>query len=792
MNFDVNNDIISIKQKLDISINQNYFDYIKQIINKNVEDCNLLYTQVCYLIKLFLLYDYETNKGLYNDYEFDEMFIRKCFGLVKNGKINKRNTNDDANNNNNNNNNNNDSNDKLLINRLIKFYDQYNSNKNNNIKFVKPNDVSSITHITDALARDLHTNITNNIKINFYKYLKQYINVNLKLEFKNIDNNQIHKIYNDIINNTLCSNDKFHPWITKHKKLLIPSFDKTIYIQDFKDGITNHKVIFTKFIDSYVNNDQNLSNLIFIKDKDNYKNKKKIIKQIINKMINDDNDNAENDKFNNYDEWINENKKLIVDSFNLNKKIDLDKELENNPYQFIKYMLFINCNLELNQSNKKYQIIPLRTNLTPKFIPIGIDAFVDILDSKYLLNKQKNYYHNDNDKGLILFKTYFNFDSKYILKIIKKGYIFSGLIYTDGYEINYIFNSKSYENKKNNFHSKGKEIKKYIKENTSNLNNEDKDKFIKELNEKNELEKKDKVKSFNEKKKLLKKNEKNEHDKVLKLLSNQINELDKNYENELNKIEKKHYDDLKSEFDKIDKTNEDNKKLMKEINERLNDILITNKVYLTHEYERNKSSLINDFNNTIDLKYQQLIDGLTSNEKLIKELKQKINVSKKKLKKLNKSKFNEINNQYKKETKKINKNINNYKKNKIIIKRLIDKIKEKIELLNYETTNDKSLTIDHIKKIKENIINTLLKIKNIFIFIKFNEYLNSLGDINEYFFNPSTNIKKKLYNCFKYLSTNLMKKKKSIKIINLLNSKLNKCKNKEKKKMIIGMKNQIK
>ena len=67
MESDVSN-ILTIKQLLNKSINNDYFDYIKQLLNKTIEDCNLLYTQVCYLIKLFLLYDYEKNKGLYNHY----------------------------------------------------------------------------------------------------------------------------------------------------------------------------------------------------------------------------------------------------------------------------------------------------------------------------------------------------------------------------------------------------------------------------------------------------------------------------------------------------------------------------------------------------------------------------------------------------------------------------------------------------------------------------------------------------------------------------------------------------
>ena len=90
MESDVLEPIITIKQLLNNSIVDNInFNYVKEMIEKNVKDCNLLYTQVCYLIKLFLLYDYENNKGLYDDYIFNEIFIRKCFKLIKTGKIDK-------------------------------------------------------------------------------------------------------------------------------------------------------------------------------------------------------------------------------------------------------------------------------------------------------------------------------------------------------------------------------------------------------------------------------------------------------------------------------------------------------------------------------------------------------------------------------------------------------------------------------------------------------------------------------------------------------------------------------
>ena len=85
--------------------------------------------------------------------------------------------------------------------------------------------------------------------------------------------------------------------------------------------------------------------------------------------------------------WIDANLNKIINKFNETNCVDINKYLNKNPFDFIPYMLFINKNLELNKSKKNYQVIPLRTNMTPKFIPINTDSFVDLLDSKYLLNK---------------------------------------------------------------------------------------------------------------------------------------------------------------------------------------------------------------------------------------------------------------------------------------------------------------------------------------------------------------------------------------------------------------------
>jgi hypothetical protein len=315
MNYDVEN-IIVIKQLLSKSIQNTHYDYINELINKNVSDCNLLYTQVCYLIKLFLLYDYEDNPNQKSNYIFDENFIRFCFRLIKNSNsivIEKNDT-------------------KPLYSKLYDFYIKFNNDPSNEFKFTCPDNLNSISHITNALSRDIQTNITNNIIINYCKYLKEYIYINLKLEFDNIkiDNKIVLNVFNDLISNTSNSSSIFHNWINKHKQLIIPNIENHININLITDGVKNHYKIFFPFVKKYIKTNEKLNNMI----KNNNENK---INKLFELILLD----ITNETFNSdvkYHEWIKENITLIINEFNKNNCIDLEKELESNPYQFIQYM----------------------------------------------------------------------------------------------------------------------------------------------------------------------------------------------------------------------------------------------------------------------------------------------------------------------------------------------------------------------------------------------------------------------------------------------------------------------
>jgi len=82
------------------------------------------------------------------------------------------------------------------------------------------------------------TNIENNVELHFVKYIKRFVNSCFKKEnaellekcdkgtkttTKNLINKQMYEIKEDLLNNTLISDPKYHQWINKHKQKIFPS-----------------------------------------------------------------------------------------------------------------------------------------------------------------------------------------------------------------------------------------------------------------------------------------------------------------------------------------------------------------------------------------------------------------------------------------------------------------------------------------------------------------------------------------------------------------------------------------
>jgi len=116
-----------------------------------------------------------------------------------------------------------------LLEELNKFYQEHYKNLNYENKI----NSSYLSQIINSMATDILTNIENNIKMHFFKYVNRFVNSS----FKKINNDllekakegsktllrkelnkDVYEIKQDLINNTLKSNEKYHNWINKHKE----------------------------------------------------------------------------------------------------------------------------------------------------------------------------------------------------------------------------------------------------------------------------------------------------------------------------------------------------------------------------------------------------------------------------------------------------------------------------------------------------------------------------------------------------------------------------------------------
>jgi len=119
-----------------------------------------------------------------------------------------------------------------LFNEFNNFFNEH----YNKLNYTKLNGLN-LSQILNYSAIDMLTNIENNIKLNFTKYVRRFVNSS----FKKINNKIIEKadnkektklrkelnkdlfdIKNDLFNNTLLSNNKYHDWINTNRDNIIP------------------------------------------------------------------------------------------------------------------------------------------------------------------------------------------------------------------------------------------------------------------------------------------------------------------------------------------------------------------------------------------------------------------------------------------------------------------------------------------------------------------------------------------------------------------------------------------
>jgi hypothetical protein len=101
------------------------------------------------------------------------------------------------------------------------------------------------------MAIDMLTNIENNIKLNFFKYVNRFVNSvfkkqnndliekadkGKKSELKKLLNKEIYEIKQDLLNNTLNSNIKYHVWINTHRNKI---FNKD-FVNSYEFDVENN------------------------------------------------------------------------------------------------------------------------------------------------------------------------------------------------------------------------------------------------------------------------------------------------------------------------------------------------------------------------------------------------------------------------------------------------------------------------------------------------------------------------------------------------------------------------
>ena len=104
-------------------------------------------------------------------------------------------------------------------------------------------DGSNLSSILDYYATTMITAIENNIKLHFFYYIKRFINSYFKhiyqeqiqnKEFKKQLYKEINVVKNDIINNTLTCDEKYHIWLKEIRNKIVPETFEISYYYDIK------------------------------------------------------------------------------------------------------------------------------------------------------------------------------------------------------------------------------------------------------------------------------------------------------------------------------------------------------------------------------------------------------------------------------------------------------------------------------------------------------------------------------------------------------------------------------
>ena len=220
-----NCDTIVIKTSIDKIILSNDF---KQKLEDASDRCNKLVIQLYLFLRCWLLDYYEKNIELP---KINTDIVKMAFKVLsKSSKsTGPKIKNDNA----------------AIYDTLLEFYNKVYSE----LGYKNEDKIDSI-HLSQILAYlqvDIVTNIENNVKVNFISYIKCYVNGMFQYRFDEIYDKyegkertknkktlrkELGVVKNDLINNTLLSDEKYHDWIKNKRKNILPTNYQTSYYYD--------------------------------------------------------------------------------------------------------------------------------------------------------------------------------------------------------------------------------------------------------------------------------------------------------------------------------------------------------------------------------------------------------------------------------------------------------------------------------------------------------------------------------------------------------------------------------
>jgi len=292
----------------------------------------------------------------------------------------------------------------------------------------------------------------------------------------------------------------------------------------------NVKIHFNDYINRFVNSSFKNEHSILLeklKGKERDKLKKKLQNEL--KMVKNDLMNLTNTRDPKYNEWFYDWKHKILPILDFNIKLNMDPTLDldceidskyttnyycylkSNPQEFLICMKRMSA--EINRLGfKTFQYFPLRTNITPKYIPLDSKSIIDL----FMDNKTK--YFSDIDKYKEeIWNTIIDLDNKVFFQ---KYYEFDYKISTDGYTVSLQFIHKKSISKRNIKKGNLKKGQNNARKEYKNLERKKIEEMKREKQEKNENYKKEKIEKAHERKEKFKKLTKKEKEEIK--LKNQV------------------------------------------------------------------------------------------------------------------------------------------------------------------------------------------------------------------------------------------------------------------------------